>query len=65
MSNLIMLLIAAHGPIPASQPEIQRSVWRPTITVQRRIEEETDFVICKDGRVLTFPIGQPKRCDNP
>jgi len=65
MSNLIMLLIAAHGPIPASQPEIQRSVWRPTITVQRRIEEETDFVICKDGRVLTFPIAQPKRCDNP
>ncbi|MGU7775696.1 hypothetical protein ACV229_36775 [Burkholderia sp. MR1-5-21] len=62
MSNLVTMLIAAHGPLPASQPGIERPVWRPAITVQRRIEEETDFVICKDGRVPVFLVGRPKSC---
>lgn len=63
MSNLIMLLIAVQGPIPVDPPELQRPVWRSTASVPRRIEQETDFIICKDGRVLVFAVGQPKRCD--
>lgn len=68
MSNFLMLLIAAGGSAglcSCSTPvhEVRPTGFRPSIVVHEPAGEKGDFIICNDGRVLVFPVSDPKTCD--
>jgi hypothetical protein len=67
MTNLLMLLIAAGSSslcACSSQPQAGTATTDHVarIVVQAPKGEPGDFVLCKDGRVLVFPVAHPKTC---
>ena len=67
MNNLLMLLIAAGSSslcACSSQPQARVETGRPVslIVVQKPIDVPGDFILCKDGRVLVYPVTHPKTC---
>jgi hypothetical protein len=63
MENILYLIVAASlcgckAMAPTQQPQVKRSV----IVVEQPKGEPGDFVICKDGRLLVFPVSHPKTC---
>ncbi|MGF6969540.1 hypothetical protein OKW43_006635 [Paraburkholderia sp. WC7.3g] len=65
MQNLLMLLLAAGSSSLSActaQPQAHVANPRPVIVVQNPRGERGDFTICPDGRVLVYPISQPKSC---
>ena len=65
MSNLLMLLIAAGGTSLCAcslQPQVHDTTVHPMIVVHPPTGEPGDFILCKDGRVLVFPLSHPQTC---
>jgi hypothetical protein len=62
MENLAFLIVAASlcGCHAVSMDE--SAVKRSVIVIQQPKGEPGDFVICKDGRLLVFPVAHPKTC---
>lgn len=67
MQNLLMLLIVAGGSSSlcacSNQPQVRTERQKPSIVVVQPKGEPGDFVLCEDGRVLTFPVSHPKTCN--
>jgi hypothetical protein len=67
MENLLMLLIVAGGSSSlcacSNQPQVHTEHQKPSIVVVRPKGEPGDFILCQDGRVLTFPVSHPKTCN--
>ncbi|WP_243849559.1 hypothetical protein [Paraburkholderia rhizosphaerae] len=62
-----MLLIAAGASSSlcacSNQPQAHTEHARPSIVVVQPKGEPGNFVLCPDGRVLTFAVGHPKACN--
>ncbi|CAB3774575.1 hypothetical protein [Paraburkholderia humisilvae] len=67
MQNLLMLLIVAGGSSSlcaySNQPQAHTEHARPSIVVVQPKGEPGDFILCPDGRVLTFAVSHPKTCN--
>ncbi|MDQ7980294.1 hypothetical protein QYH69_23935 [Paraburkholderia sp. SARCC-3016] len=67
MQNLLMLLIVAGGSSPlcacSNQPQVRAEHAKPSIVVVQPGSEPGDFILCPDGRVLTFAVSHPKTCN--
>ncbi|MBN3785629.1 hypothetical protein [Burkholderia sp. Ac-20353] len=61
MTNLVILMIAMHGSAPAPTP-VYRHAGFTQSAAEKRSTIKTDAIVCKDGRVRTFPLGQPRPC---
>jgi hypothetical protein len=62
-----LLLIVAGGGSSlcacSNQAQVHTERQKPSIVVVQPRGEPGDFILCEDGRVLTFPVSHPKTCN--
>ncbi|PNE59411.1 hypothetical protein A8H39_03560 [Paraburkholderia fungorum] len=66
MPNILMVLIVAMAGSSLCACSVSSQTrspdFRSKIVVHEPAASQGDFVLCKDGRVLVFPVSHPMTC---